>query len=202
MHPITHGLIGWATAHLRALSPRGRAWVALCGLLPDLDGVGLPIDLFNRLRGVSTDYWGAWHHELGHNLGVALGLGLIGALAHPGERRRVGLLAVLSVHLHLLGDLVGARGPDGDPWPIPYLRPFADLPRLTWSGQWELNAWPNLVLTLLLLAWTFAAAWRTGTSPLCYLSKKADAAFVAALRARWSPSPTLPGGPPSGSMGP
>ena len=46
----------------------------------------------------------------------------------------------------------GARGPDGEPWPIPYLVPFSPTPRLVWSGQWALNAWPNVLLTAALIA--------------------------------------------------
>ncbi len=36
----------------------------------------------------------------------------------PDAEARIPLLVLFSFHLHLLGDLVGARGPDGDQWPI------------------------------------------------------------------------------------
>jgi hypothetical protein len=57
--------------------------------------------------------------------------------------------------------------------------------QLTWRGQWQLNAWPNVILTITLLTITFWLAWRRGFSPLEMVSEKVDAAFVAALRNRW-----------------
>ena len=188
MHLVTHGLLGWAIGALTRLDRRGARLVALAGLLPDLDGIGLPLDLLNRLRGVQTDHWGEWHHELGHNLGVALLAAAGGAILAGGRRAHrgwVGLLCLLSVHLHILGDLVGGRGPDGDRWPIPYLRPFWDQPRLSWSGQWALNAWPNIVLTVVLLGLGLRHAWRGGCSPVGLISARADSTLSRTLRARF-----------------
>src|SRR5205807_8018193 len=87
-------------------------------------------------------------------------------------------LVFISFHLHLLCDLIGARGPDGDQWPIPYLLPFSSRWQLAWSGQWPLNAWPNFVITAIALALTLYLAWRQGFSPLEMISKKADFALV------------------------
>ena len=95
------------------------------------------------------------------------------------------LLIALSFHLHLLGDLIGARGPEGEQWPIHYLSPFSESGQLTWQGQWALNAWPNFVITAILLLLTFYWARVRGYSPLEIFSKKADAAFVATLRRRF-----------------
>jgi inner membrane protein len=85
-------------------------------------------------------------------------------------------------HLHLHGDLVGSRGPDDYQWPIPYLYPFSDRWKLIWAGQWELNAWPNILITALLLAATIYIARKKGCSPIEMVSKRADAAFVSNLR--------------------
>jgi inner membrane protein len=87
---------------------------------------------------------------------------------------------------YLLGDLVGARGPDGDQWPIPFLFPFFHQPRLTWSGQWALNAWPNVLITAGLIGVVAVLALKRGYSPLEMFSRKADGAFVAALHCRFS----------------
>ena len=95
-------------------------------------------------------------------------------------------LVGVSFHLHLLCDLVGARGPEGEQWPIPYLLPFSRAWDLTWSGQWALNAWPNFVLTLAALAATLFWAWKRGYSPLEIFSTRADRALVAALRRRFA----------------
>jgi inner membrane protein len=98
---------------------------------------------------------------------------------------RASVLAFASFHLHVLGDLVGARGPDGDSWPIHYLWPFNDEVLLSWSGQWELNAWPNFVITGSCMALAFWWAWRRGVSPLEVFNLRANASFVAALRGRF-----------------
>ena len=95
------------------------------------------------------------------------------------------LLVFLSFHLHLLCDIIGARGPDGDQWPIPYLEPFSSLPRLIWSGQWALNAWPNMLITAVLIALAVRWAWQRGYSPLEMVSARADAVFVETLRRRF-----------------
>ena len=96
------------------------------------------------------------------------------------------LLVFISFHLHLLCDLIGARGPDGDQWPIPYLKPFSNSIQLAWHGQWALNAWQNFVITGLLLLATFWIAWRYGSSPVELVSKRWNAKVVQVLRARFS----------------
>lgn len=54
-----------------------------------------------------------------------------------------------------------------------------------WSGQWALNAWPNIAITAACLGITLYLAWKRGYSPLGILSKRVDDAFVFALRARF-----------------
>jgi hypothetical protein len=65
------------------------------------------------------------------------------------------------------------------------LKPFSSALELTWNGQWTLNSWPNVVITVALLLATLWLAWRRGFSPLEMISEKADAVFVAALRQRF-----------------
>jgi inner membrane protein len=95
-------------------------------------------------------------------------------------------LVFISFHLHLLCDLIGARGPDGDQWPIPYLKPFSNAVQLTWHAQWALNAWQNFVITGLLLLATFWIAWKYSSSPVELVSQSANDSFVFALRRRIS----------------
>ena len=95
------------------------------------------------------------------------------------------MFAFVSFHLHLLEDLVGSRGPDGFGWPIPYLFPFSTRWTLSWSGQWALNAWPNLALTIALISLTLWIAVRWGFSPVEMFSGTADQAVVCALRKRF-----------------
>jgi hypothetical protein len=94
------------------------------------------------------------------------------------------LLVFLSFHLHLLCDLIGARGPDGYQWPIPYLKPFSNALQLTWHGQWALNGWQNFVITGLLLLATLWIAWKYGSSPVELVSDSTNRAFTQALRQR------------------
>jgi inner membrane protein len=185
MNPIEHLLIGWATANAVALDRRDRAIVTLASVLPDLDGFGLVPELVTRGTSHELFWWTDYHHLLGHNLAFALVVtALAAALGHA--RLKTALLALASVHLHLLGDVVGARGPDGYQWPIPYLLPFSDRWQWSWSGQWALNAWQNFAIAIPLLAWTLWMAWKRGRSPLELVSTRANDALVTTLRTRFS----------------
>ena len=118
-------------------------------------------------------------------MGFALLVAAIAAVVAR-QRLKTTLLVFLSFHLHLIADVVGARGPDGDQWPIPYLLPFSKHLQLVWSGQWALNAWPNILITIALLFLTLWLAQKRGFSPLEMISGQADAEFTRALRRRFS----------------
>ena len=184
VNPITHFLVGWAVGSGARLEQRDRAVVALAGLAPDLDGLGIVADFATAGSENPTEWWGTYHHLLGHNLGAALGVTVLAYFVAKG-RYVTASLAFASFHLHLLSDVIGSRGPDGYQWPIPYLLPFSNSWQLVWSGQWGLNAWPNFALTAGLLAFAFFLAWRRGYSPLELISLSADRAFVTALRGRF-----------------
>jgi len=185
MNPITHALLGWACGH-REANRTDRALVVIAGVAPDLDGLGiLPEWLTAGARWMAPLTWYTdYHRLLCHNLLFCGGLAA-GAWALTRKPRVAGLV-FLSVHLHLLGDVLGARGPEGKVWGVPYLAPLS-TEMFTWSGQWALNAWPNILLTVVLLGWTFWWAWRSGSSPVGLLSPRADAAFVDTLRQRFGP---------------
>jgi len=193
--PVTHLLVGWTVAQTAQLDRRERAIVCLAGVIPDLDGAGLLAEILTRNSPHPLTWWSDYHHVLGHNLGFAL---IVTALAFAFGRRRAVTtgLAALSFHLHLLCDLVGARGPDGYQWPLPYLLPFSNVWNLTWSGQWALNAWPNLMLTFVLLGLALYWAWQRGHSPVELISRRADRAVIDALRQRFG-TPRLNAGPTS-----
>jgi len=190
--PITHFLVGWTVATSVRLEKRDRAVVAIAGIAPDIDGLGIVVDLATAHSAHATDWWGHYHHVLAHNLAGAL-VALCVALTLSRRKWLAGCLACASYHLHLLCDILGSRGPDGYQWPIPYLMPFSESLQLAWSGQWALNAWPNFALTLVLLAWMFATAWQRGISPLEIISPRGNAAMVSALRQRFGwPADPLP----------
>ena len=183
MSPVTHFLSGGVFANSVKLDRRDRAIVTLACVVPDIDGLGIIPEILTRNSVHPLLWFSLYHHSL-HNLAFALVVAAV-AFAIASRKWATGLLALLSFHVHLFEDLLGSRGPDGDQWPIPYLAPFSHAPQLTWSGQWGLNAWPNVVLTVVLLLVTFWLAWRRGFSPLEMVSPRVDAAFVGALRRRF-----------------
>ena len=158
--------------------------VTWAGVVPDVDGLGIVADWLTRNSSHPSNWWGDYHHILAHNLGFALLVAVVATILAK-QRAKTAVLVLVSFHLHLLADLVGAWGPDGEQWPIPYLLPFMREVRLTWSGQWALNAWPNFVVTAVLIAIAFILARRRGFSPMEMFSSKADAIFVCALRTRF-----------------
>jgi inner membrane protein len=181
--------MGWAVANSApSLDKRERAMVTWASVVPDIDGLGIVADWLTRNSSHPLNWWGGYHHILAHNLCFALIVAVVAAILAK-QKAKATLLVLLSFHLHLLADLVGARGPDGEQWPIPYLLPFMKEVQLTWSGQWALNAWPNFVVTAVLIGITLFLARRRGFSPLEMFSSKADAIFVSALRTRF-PSKT------------
>ena len=187
MSPITHLLMSWVAANAARLPKRDRLLVTCAGVLPDLDGLGVVVEIASEKMGNPLPWYSNYHHVLGHNIGFGLLLALAGwALAV--KRLRTIIWIGIVFHLHLLGDIVGSRGPDGYQWPIPYLLPIADGPPLTWSGQWGLNAWPNIMITVLLLLAVLFLAWRRGYSPIEMVSKSADDRFVASLRRCFGPA--------------
>ncbi len=186
MNPITHLLASWALGESAGLSSRDRNLVTWAGVAPDLDGLGAIVDAANRALGrpESTYYW-LFHHSLLHGLFAALLLPALFCI-WANKRLRMFLFGVLAVHLHLLCDLAGSRGPDaGDVWPVPYLMPFSERLTLAWPGQWELNAWPNILFTVLLIIFVFHRAAVASHSPVSLFSDRADQLFVKTVQARW-----------------
>jgi len=185
MSPITHFLVSWSVAGASGLGRRERAAIALAGVAPDLDGLGIVPELLTRGSTHSLPWFSEYHHVLGHNLGFAIVVTIAGFIFARAQRWKTALLVLLSFHLHLLGDVIGARGPDGFQWPIPYLLPFSHRLDIVWHGQWALNAWPNFVTTGIGLIIMFVIARNRGYSPLEIISKRADATFGSAVRNRF-----------------
>jgi hypothetical protein len=177
--------MGWAFANtVPSLTKAERAWVTWASVVPDLDGLGIVADKLTQNSSHPLNWWSEYHHVLGHNLGFALVVAAAAAIFTK-RKLKMTLLVFCSFHLHLLADIVGARGPDGYQWPIPYLLPFSNRLQLVWSGQWALNAWQNIVITAVLIAIALIFARQRGLSPLEMVSAKTDAAFIHALRSRF-----------------
>jgi len=127
-------------------------------------------------------FYQKYHHYLLHGLfGAAV---IAAALACFAQRPRcVALLSFLLVHLHLLCDLLGSRGPSReDLWPIYYLGPFSRNWIWIWKHQWALDAWPNRLLSIFLFAWCLKLAVACGDSFVGVFNRRADFVFVSVLR--------------------
>jgi inner membrane protein len=184
MHIATHGLLSWLLAASALPSRRDRTLATLAGVAADADGLGLVVDFVTGAAGTEASLWLRWHHVAGHNFPVAL-LVTAGVAAFARQKARSAVVALAAFHLHLLCDLVGSAGPNGERWPMPYLWPFSARPVWDWSGQWPLNGWPNVVITfgaVLLALWI---GWRRGFSPVELVSVKLDGLVVATLRQRF-----------------
>jgi hypothetical protein len=163
MNPISHLLTGWVAANTADLTTRDRVVVTLAGVAPDIDGLGIVAEILTENTTSPLLWYSQYHHVLCHNLGFGLLL-VVTTVFISVRRWMTAFLVMVVFHLHLLGDLVGSRGPDNYQWPIYYLYPFSDRLKLIWAGQWELNAWPNILITALLLAATVYIFRKNGRS--------------------------------------
>ena len=184
MSPVTHLLISWSLANIKEFEKRDRAIITLSGLSPDVDGLGVLIDFATGHFEQPFYWWNKLHHVVGHNLFFALGLSLV-TFWFAKNKKVTPLMVFLAFHIHLLGDLLGARGPDGYQWPIPYFYPLADAFQLVWPGQWALNSWQNMLITLITLIIMFIIARNRGYSPLEIISTRLDHKFIQTIRNRF-----------------
>jgi len=182
---VEHFFIGWCIANVSpSLNRRERALITAAAVIPDIDGLGMLTEIPTRDTNHPLLWWTDYHHVLAHNIGFAM---VVTAAAFALAQRRwlTAMLAAIAFHSHIVGDIIGARGPDGYQWPIPYFLPFSRTPELSWDGQWPLNGWQNFAITGVALVITFYCAWSRGYSPLELVSTKADRAFVETLRHRY-----------------
>lgn len=185
MSPITHFLVGWTALEKAVPERRDKAIVAIAGVLPDLDGLGIVIDFATRTLGLpETDYYQTFHRLYGHGLAAALVFALV-AFAAAHRRLLTAALSFVAVHLHFACDLLGSRGngPD-DIWSIWYFAPFSTAHEIAWTGQWPLVGWQNMLITAVLIGLVLERAARRGYSPLLMLSPRADRELVAVVR-KW-----------------
>jgi len=183
MSPVTHVLLSWSFSSFFPFERKDRALVTLAGVVPDLDGAGMLLDLFSYRAGQPLELWIRFHHVLCHNIAFGLFIALL-TFCLATRRLLAGAAAFLVFHLHLVCDILGSRGPD-EAWSVPYLLPFSRTGEIVWTHQWALNSWQNFVITFLALMFIFYQSWRKGISPLELVSRRANDAFVSALRSRF-----------------
>jgi hypothetical protein len=184
MNPITHLLVSWVIADSTDLDKKERAAVVCSGIIPDIDSFGIVAEQLTKNSEKPLLWWSDYHHVIGHNIGFGLLVAVVVFIITKKKWKTMGLV-LLCFHLHLLGDIIGAKGPDGYQWPIPYLLPFSNAVDIVWQYQWAINAWPNIVITLAALLLTFYYAWKHGYSVLGLISKTVDQAFIKALQHRF-----------------
>lgn len=185
INPITHYLIGWSIANTAETDKRSRALVTLAGVVPDVDGAGIIAEKLTIGTAHPLYWWTEYHHTVGHNIFFGTFLSILCYSLAKSRRLTAAGLAFVAFHLHLLCDVLGSGGPDGDHWDVPYLWPVNKNRWISWSGQWELTAWPNVLITAVFIAIALRLAWKRGYSPIEMVSQSADAAVVTALRARF-----------------
>ena len=187
MNPVSHLLASWAFAESFDLDSRDRKMIAWLGVAPDLDGLGGVIDVVYRTLGYDDpELYEQFHHELFHGIFGAILLPSVVALIAR-KRLKVFLLGFLVIHLHLICDLVGSRGINmDDVWPINYLAPFSHVFSLTWSGQWQINAWQNVLITIGLIIFMFERTISQGHSIVSLFHLNAHKAFVLTVQSRWN----------------
>ena len=187
MSPITHFIGSWLVASVTVNNPRDRRLVTLAGIIPDADGLGMVADVVKSLvsgQELAFPYYQRFHHLWLHGWpGALLAAVLLASLGR--QRLRVGFWCLVVFHLHLLCDLAGSRGPSSaDLWPICYGEPLFRHPIWFWKGQWKLDGWQNVSLSLLVFALMLCLATKRGYSCVEVFSPRWDAVFVGTLQ-KW-----------------
>jgi inner membrane protein len=176
MHLPTHFFLSWAVAEVKPLSFRDRWLVAMTGIAPDLDGLGI-------IQGVES--FQKWHHTFGHALPSGICILTIAILLSK-QKSLVPWLCLGTYYLHILCDFFGSGGPEGSSWPILFFWPVSDVAYYS-PYQWELNSPINITITILaILALIFLGARRERT-PMELFSKSLDQKIVEVFK-RWTPN--------------
>jgi len=175
---VTHTFAGWCIGRRVSEKPADAVVLTIASVIPDIDAVGVLFDLY---QGGEVVWFSALHHKFGHNIFFCLGM--LPIVWFFSRRLCLVLWFALVFHFHLFCDVIGAMGPDGYQWPVFYFYPISDY-GIVWSGQWQIDAWPNIVFTILLLFDFFWQAAKTEFSPIGLISLRADRAFVNTLRRR------------------
>jgi len=147
MAPGSHLLFSWLCSAKLLKNRRERTLASISGIAPDIDGFGLIID---KVTG-STSYYFQFHHYIGHSIFFAIFVSFLATLFSSSQKLATFVLSFILVHVHILFDIMGSKSADGYQWPVYYLYPLNSEYGITWTGQWELNAWQNQVVMLFLL---------------------------------------------------
>ncbi len=170
MAPQQHLVISWVLSNLNYEKKRDRIVATLCGIFPDIDGLGLLIDKITGDQGYS--YYFLWHRKFGHSLFILPAVIII-AFVVCKRKIRPAVVAAMAFIVHLLLDLAGSAGPDGSIWPIYPFWPFSDY-EASVSWQWPLNDWKNIAITAVFIFIMIAIAIKRRRSLLEIFSTRLD----------------------------
>lgn len=165
MHIPTHFLISWNLSGICDTDRKTRIGLALCGVLPDLDGLSI-------LAG--REAFSMIHHSFGHCLLAILWIPLFVSYWFPDLRRpRIFAGGALLCALHILCDFYGSGGPDGSYWPVLLLWPYSSEHFYS-QIQWPLHSPINIVITAVMIMWSFSQAAKNKASFFAFFSHKLD----------------------------
>jgi hypothetical protein len=185
MSPVVHLIGSWLIASATTNNPRDRKLVTLAGVLPDADGFGIIPDVVGSLisdEECTFHYYQTYHHLLLHGWPGAIAISVL-LMFFGRQRWRVLFLCLLTVHLHLLCDIVGSRGPSpGDLWPICYSEPLFRHPIWFWKHQWKLDGWQNQTIFVVIFMAALWLAVKRGCSFVEIISSRLDSTFVKVLQ--------------------
>ena len=187
MSPLTHLVGSWLVAVATTDNPRDRKLVTWAGVVPDADGLGVIPDVVGSWisgKECTFYYYQTYHHLLTHGWPAAVVVSILFAL-YAQNRQRVLLLCLLTLHLHLLCDLIGSRGPTpGDLWPICYSEPLFRHPIWFWKHQWRLDGWQNQIIFVVIFIASLFVAVKKGYSFIEVFNRRLDSVFTKVLQ-KW-----------------
>ena len=77
MHLATHFFVSWVGANAVPLERRDRALATLTGIIPDVDAVGILVDIVRPVKDDPYHWYAAYHHVLAHNLTTAIAVSVV-----------------------------------------------------------------------------------------------------------------------------
>jgi hypothetical protein len=160
MSPVAHLQYGWWFAHWSAFTRKERAFIALAGAGPDLDGLAL----FG-----GGDAYHRYHHILFHNVGSLMGASAIAGV-FLWRSPRAWLFTAFAFAMHIVEDYFTVAW-NQYPW-----RPFSDA-AVNLGDHWPVWMVQGVLQSAAMafvIATTIWIYWKYGRTPLEIFSPRLD----------------------------